>query len=163
LASIGSDQNTLKYGMGSAAPKLPAAMLIDEARKLCGSSFRHQGRGITGVDCIGMIAVAARNGGLDIPAFCGVKDRLDYSRQPDMELYQATAQFCTRTTVLKPGCAMLFKMYGARYPQHFALYTERGTIIHSNTIVGSVVENTYGAPWTRLLHSMWLLPGVIYE
>jgi cell wall-associated NlpC family hydrolase len=101
---------------------------------------------------------------LNLPQYLGIIDDRRYSRIPtDASLYNAVAKVCKRIVIKQAGCAILFKFPGVDNPQHFAIYTERGTIIHANAQHGKVVEQTFGAPWTRLVHSLWLIPGVKYE
>lgn len=149
--------------MEDKAPVLPVSQFIAEARKLVGIKFVHQGRTKHGVDCLGLLALSTQNAGFDLAAYFGVKDVTNYGLAPDPRMLENTAAFCKRIKEPVPGCIMLFRFPGWRVPTHFAVYTERKSIIHADVKIGRVVEHGYGAPWTRLAHSTWLLAGVIYD
>lgn len=143
---------------------ITAQRLIDEARLLVGTPWQHQGRTRFGVDCIGFIDLACRNGGLDLAQYCGIRDDRNYGRSPDPVLLARVERFCTRIERLTPGCLLFFQFPGDRLPRHFGLYTERDTVIHGESkIRRQVVEHGYRAHWVRWTHSMWLLPGVKYD
>lgn len=138
--------------------------LIASVRKLIGTKYAHQGRSLDGVDCVGAILVVGKQRGIDMLALLGIDETLDYARASTPVLINHLISKGTRLPSLVPAAALLFKMPGAKYPQHFALYTEKHTMIHAEAFrMKSVVENAYGAPWTRILHSMWAVPGVDYE
>lgn len=145
------------------ADKITAMELIEAARKLIGTPFLHQGRGGVGVDCIGLVSAAARDKGIDIASLIGVTDELSYGRAPSPALLEATRRTCKQLREPIPGAALLFKMPKAVYPHHFALFTDKGTIIHAEAARSkNVVEQTYGQTWSRWLHSVWAVPGVKY-
>lgn len=138
--------------------------LIDEARKLIGTPWRHQGRTTSGVDCIGLVALATRNAGLDLAAVCGVRDERNYGRRADPRLYALVEKHCTRIDAPIPGALLFFKFKGDRAPRHFGIYTERDTVIHAEAKVrGQVVEHGYRAQWVTWTDSIWKLPGVSYD
>ena len=52
--------------------------MVSFARSMCGKArWRHRGRKPWAVDCIGLVVLALSEAG-----FSGVKDRLDYGREP---------------------------------------------------------------------------------
>jgi cell wall-associated NlpC family hydrolase len=141
---------------------IPAAALIAEARKLIGTPFRHQGHSVHGVDCLGLIYVAALNAGLhleELPEFKRVNG-WNYGRSADPQVLAHVSALCRPTPMAVPGCLLFFQFPRVAYPQHFAIYTGRN-MIHADARRG-VVEHIYGQPWVRQTHSMWLLPGVDY-
>ena len=143
---------------------ITAQKLIAEARKLVGTPWKHQGRSMMGVDCIGFVDLAARNGGHDIAAHCGIQDERNYARAPDPVLLARVEKFCTQIHQPVPGCLLFFRFPGDRLPRHFGIFTERDTVIHAESKMrGQVVEHGYRAHWVRWTHSMWKLPGVIYD
>ena len=139
--------------------------LVDHARSLIGAGFVHQGRSQYGVDCIGLVNAALKRGtGADLAVLCGFPENVSYSREPSPMLLEQTARICRRLERPVPGCVLLLKMPQAQHPHHLAIYTADGTIIHAEALRAKrVVEHTYGAPWTRFLHSVWALPGVDYS
>jgi len=144
--------------------EIPASELILEARRLIGVRFLHQGREIgSGVDCIGLFAAVFTLRGIDLAKELGVTGKVSYGREPSPLLLEATNRSCRRLQTLRPGALLLFKMRGAKYPHHTAIYTDTRTFIHADGARKNVViEQTLGAPWTRFLHSIWAVPGVAY-
>lgn len=141
---------------------VPAQALIDAARALVGTRYRHQGReAASGVDCIGFVGLAMRNAGGDLAtAFGG--DVVNYSRNANPQFFNIVARHATRIDAPVPGGLVLFKWKGPQWPQHGALYTERNSIIHALLIRRQVVEHGYVGKWCELAHSFWKLPGVSY-
>lgn len=143
---------------------ITAAEFVLEARRMVGVPYLHQGRSInSGVDCVGLGLVAAQHGGHDILAHAGVDVPLNYSREPSPWLINLVAKNCRRLTDPIPGSLLVFRIGRARFPHHFAIYTDTGTMIHADGgQKKAVIEQTLGRPWTRWLHSIWALPGVEY-
>ncbi len=87
----------------------------------------------------------------------------NYGRQPSPILLDKVSTVCRRLTERRPGALLLFKMPRVPWPHHLAVYTDTGTMIHAEAVrVKAVVEQTYGRPWSRMLHSIWALPGIEY-
>lgn len=144
--------------------EITASALIAEARRLCGTPYRHQGRSASGVDCIGLVVLAARNAGVDLFAECGIDDLRNYGRRPEKELFSVVERFCTPTPVAVPGCLVLIQFPGEKFPRHFALVTEADTLIHAEGLTRQqVIEHGYRAHWLRWTQSRWKLPAVTYE
>lgn len=138
--------------------------LITAARNLIGVPWRHQGRTRHGLDCIGLVQMAARNAGLDLERDCGIHIPSVYSRAPDSKLHALVSQYCRAIEKPVPAALLLFQFDNDRYPRHFGLMSERDTVIHAECRVrGQVVEHGLRAHWVRWLHSAWLIPGVTYE
>jgi len=143
--------------------EVTVGVLISAARYVIGAPFQHQGRGVGGVDCIGVLSTTFALRGIDLAQLLGVNDNVSYGREPSPFLLDATQRTCRRLRELRAGAVLLFKMPRAEHPHHFALYTDKGTIIHAESIrTKQVVEQTFGRPWTRFLHSIWAIPGVDY-
>jgi cell wall-associated NlpC family hydrolase len=137
--------------------------LLEGARKMVGTPFLHQGRTGVGVDCIGFLSAAGLRSGIDIASLIGVTDSRSYGKEPSPDLLEIVQCKCEPLREPIPGAVLLFKMPKAKYPHHFALYTESGTIIHAEAMrTKRVVEQTYGSPWSKWLHSIWKVPGVRY-
>lgn len=144
-------------------PLVSRESLIAEVRRLVGVPFTHQGRSVSGVDCIGAIALAAVNAGLDPEAATGLKDTRDYGRTPTSELLDKVSRSCRRVRVAEPGLLVLFRFPEERDPQHFAILTDRRTIVHADARQGRVVEHGYRGQWLKWTHSLWRIPGVAYD
>lgn len=143
---------------------IKAESLVMECRRMIGVKFVHQGRSIyTGVDCIGLSLVAALFAGVDLEAVAGVKVPAVYSRAPQPILLELVEKSCRRISQLRPGAFLLFSMRKAKPPHHSAIYTDTGTMIHADGVTKhAVIEQTFGFPMKRFLHSVWALPGVEY-
>jgi len=120
--------------------------MITTARACLGTPFHHQGRTpAVGLDCIGLIVVAAKAAGIE------VRDRTDYSPRPDgTSLVAALEEHgFSKADAIQAGDILLFRY--DRQPQHVALATSSDTMIHSFAPAGKVVETSIGAYWKRRL------------
>jgi cell wall-associated NlpC family hydrolase len=135
------------------------AEFVAQARTMLGVPFRHQGRGATGVDCVGVPVLAAkalRLGDFDVRA---------YLRTPhDGSLQSAlTAAGCVPCELM-PGAIALMR-WDHRWPQHVAVVTDHQHglgLLHAYSTVGRVVEHRIDAAWRRRIVSVWSVPGVAY-
>lgn len=141
---------------------IATAQIILEARRLVGVRFLHQGRSLEGgVDCLGLGIMAAQHAGLDVPAIALLSR--DYGREATPRMLEDLTQACQRLRALVPGALLLFKMPRTAHPHHMGILTDTGTFIHADAVRAmTVIEQTYGRPWTRFLHSIWAVPGVEY-
>lgn len=166
MVRIGKALSVIRFPTMTEVAPISAPQFISAARALVGVPWRHQGRTRDGVDCIGILALATKNAGLDLlglqKAF-GVVDTANYSRQSKGELLEMTARNAERIAEPIAGSALLFRWPHDRHPQHFGIYTDKKSFIHADARNGRVAEVTFGGVWTRLLHSIWLVPGVIYD
>lgn len=120
--------------------------MIQAARDCLGTPFHHQGRRPkVGLDCIGLIVIACAAIGLP------VRDKLDYGRRPDGQALIAALQAhgAERVDDIDPADVLVFRY--DQQPQHVALATEEGRMIHSFAPAGRVVETDLGAYWRRRL------------
>ena len=127
--------------------------MIEAARACLHTPFHHQGRAPgVGLDCIGLVIVALRSAGRY------VQDRTDYSRRPDGKSLVAAleAHGAQRAEAIEPGDVLLFRY--DRQPQHVALATGPGTMIHSFAPAGKVVETAIGDYWRRRLTGIYRFP-----
>lgn len=140
---------------------ITASDLIREARALNGVPWVHLGRTQRGVDCIGLVILAARNAGLDLFGHIGLADRR-YGRKADQKLFNMVRQYAQRTEV-EPGALLLFRFDGDSTPRHFGIATERDTVIHAECKSRKqVVEHGLRSHWARWVDSAWRIPGVRY-
>lgn len=144
------------------AQLVPAQRLIDAARALVGTKYLHQGRNAAGVDCIGFVALAAQRAGLDLVRIVG-GDVRNYTQAASPDFLARVQAYATRIDAPVPGALVLFKWPAPTYPQHAAIYTERGTIIHALLRRRQVVEHGYRDRWLAITHSVWKIPGVLYD
>lgn len=114
--------------------------IVDACRAYLGVPFRHQGRNRLGLDCGGLLVVAARDCGIEL------QDIQGYQRQPDgKKLLQVMRQELTQ--VYRPpeyGDVVLMRL--RKYPQHIAIITDKG-MIHAHSEAGYVVEHRLDDDW----------------
>ena len=144
---------------------------VEALRSYIGVPFLHQGRTRAGLDCIGLLAVAARDIGLGD----GAVKLTAYDRTPDNRLFAKRAgDFLERKpyTRLQPlhtqldiGDVLLFWIEKKGYPRHIAVYTgtdEHGRlmIIHSYAKQSkNVIEMPMNLGyWEQRIDSVWRLP-----
>jgi cell wall-associated NlpC family hydrolase len=133
--------------------------LLDEARTWVGVPFQHQGRSRFGVDCAGFVVALMRSAG-ELPG--DFRDVCNYGRRPNGELLALVSRHCVRTNVEVPGLLLLIRWPNTSEPSHTALLTGP-TVIHCYQRRRAVVEHSYRGTWRRDTHSLWRLPGVVYE
>ncbi len=117
--------------------------VITQARTWVGVPFLHQGRTREGVDCVGLLVAVLREVGHD-PA-----DSTRYPfRAKSAVLMQHLAAECDEQPVggEQPGDVLVCSMRGEE-PYHVALLTERGTLIHAVSLIGTVVEHHFDDAW----------------
>lgn len=113
--------------------------VIIAARQALGTPFLHQGRQVgRGMDCAGLYVYICQQLGLPH------RDAVGYPRSPyDGELErQLDAQPCLRRIALAdagPGDLLVIR-YG-RAPQHIAIRSYLGCVIHASSDHGGVVEH----------------------
>jgi len=82
-----------------------AAAFVAAARSYVGVPWRHLGRSRTGVDCIGLVLMAAREVGVDLP------DPAPYAREPQgTRLLEGVLVHAARVASPEPGDVLLFRM-----------------------------------------------------
>lgn len=145
--------------MDSGHPKdhpraVTAAQVCAEARTWIGKPYRHQGRGPTDVDCVGLIIVVCGKLGL-LPTVT----RTDYGRLPNAELIATARRLCIPIAEPEAGCLVLIQWPHDSTPAHGALCTGRN-LIHAMGEAGRVVEHGFRGRWRRMAHSFYRLPGV---
>ena len=135
------------------------AEVVAEARSWAGVRWVHQGRGRTGIDCIGLVVVVRRELGIgdyDIPS---------YPRTPDgtflAHFFNAGG---TRVEILKAQPADLLLFKEARSPCHVGIITQRNGdllyIAHAHANRHKVLEE----PVLGDLRQKWVcaiqMPGI---
>ena len=126
---------------------------VEAARALVGTPYRHAGRNKHGVDCGGVIILAARRAGL-IPADWDV---LPYSPIiPTSMILAWLREWCE--PVERPGepeAGDILLMRILRRNQHLAVATGEGSIIHCYTAAGRVVEHPLTGHWRDSIVGVW--------
>ena len=109
----------------------------------------HQGRQRDAVDCVGLVVLAARDCGLDVPLEAQYGRFQNYQRAASL-----LREFCHRVSVCVPGDLVLFKN---TQNLNLAIVTEISDeymptrVIHAQSQVGRVVETGLSFP----VHMIW--------
>jgi cell wall-associated NlpC family hydrolase len=83
---------------------MTADAFIAAARRYLGTPWRHLGRSRAGLDCIGLVLVAARDAGLSLP------DPAPYEREPaDARLVLEASRLARRVSPPAPGDVLVFR------------------------------------------------------
>lgn len=138
---------------------IPRAAVVAEARRWDGTKFRHQGRGLDGLDCAGLLVVVGRAIGID------VKDDLTYRRIPDTAQLKRVLLSNLRQKPLrdhKPGDILLFKdRHRQGHMYHLGIRTELGFIhAYGSLGVGRVVEVPLSPDWEDAIVGVFEYPGI---
>ncbi|HSX49945.1 MAG TPA: NlpC/P60 family protein [Cellvibrio sp.] len=130
-----------------------AGDVVAAARACIGTPFRHQGRvpGL-GLDCAGLGIVAAKAVGIEIKDFSG------YPRLPfDGMLKKMFDEQINLKRVEKndasPGDVLLMRIEQA--PQHVAILSYGGYMIHAYQGVGKVVEQRIDKLWSNKIVAVY--------
>lgn len=129
------------------------AAFIAAARDHVGRTrFRHQGRGPTHLDCVGLVVVALAAAGrsAETPAA--------YGREPAHDrLRDRLREHFGQHVAAGPGCAAaaqpgdVLAMAWSVRPQHVAIVSAHLlgglSLIHADALAGGVVEHVYADPW----------------
>lgn len=138
------------------------AELVVHARSFLDVPYRHRGRSMLGMDCIGMVICAVQSVGSE------VTDSRAYSPQPDgstlrrmlvHHLGEPTWTAGDSLDLLQPGDLVSLKWH--QHPGHVAIVTDYYlgglAMIHSWSEAGRVVEHRLSDPWPRRLCEGWRL------
>lgn len=126
--------------------------VVAEARKWTGTPWKHQGRSVHGIDCVGLIIKVAHGLGLSDYDVTG------YGRVPDgRELRHLIELHLDADAPDVPGAVLLMRFM--REPQHLAIRTDRG-LIHAYAHVGKVIETSLDSRWTKRIVGAYRFRGV---
>jgi cell wall-associated NlpC family hydrolase len=132
------------------------AQIVEEARSMIGTKFRHGGRSRISVDCAGLVAVVAQSLGFEF------SDEPRYSRIPrNGELKKHLDRtFIQDGKNISLGSVLLFWMDpNTEEPQHVAIASEKGKMIHAYAPSRKVVEVDVESYWLRRLCCSYRWPG----
>lgn len=123
--------------------------VIAAARTWLGTRWVHQGRGIPGLDCAGLVVKVHETLGLP------VEDRQGYRRTPNaIEFLEHIRKQTTPTPSPEPGCIAVFKE--DRFACHVGFVGWHPTydclsIIHAHALHKQVVEEPFTEHWLKVL------------
>jgi cell wall-associated NlpC family hydrolase len=132
--------------------------LIGAARGWLDVPWRHLGRTRAGVDCIGLVILAAAEAGMQIA------DPAPYARQPqETALLRGVLAHGARVAVPQPGDVLVFRM-GAVFGGHVGIATSHHTygvpaVLHAFATHRKVVEQPMNADLTRALLAVVRVTG----
>lgn len=122
-----------------------ADQIIAAARSYIGTPFNHQGRlpGI-GLDCAGVGIAAAKSLGIPIKDFSGYP-RTPFDGMLKKMLDEQESLLQVGINDAEPGDVLLMRI--STDPQHIAIKSYNGYMIHAYQNVGKVVEQRIDADW----------------
>jgi len=136
--------------------------LIACARALLGVRFAHQGRSVQGLDCLGLVLVAAEQAGYRVD---GLKpsalDQQTYGARPDTQYLQARLeQHLQRVETFQRGDLLLLNIEGR--PQHLSLVSDypvegQWGMIHAYAVARKVVEHRLDEQWQSAIAAIYRL------
>ncbi len=133
--------------------------IVTAARALIGVPWRHQGRTLRGLDCIGLLVEVAKTLGVHYV------DRTDYSRDPTHHaLLDHLRQFTTfcLPSAEKTGLIGVFRQ--SSLPCHVGIFatdaTGATTLIHTLAPVRKVIEQHFVAEQAKLIE-LRAFPGMV--
>lgn len=132
--------------------------IVTEARRYLGKPWRHRGRSMTGVDCIGLICCVGS--AFDVP----YEDIDGYSRNPDGRFVDHIKQFMIyrepQTVIV--GSAVVLR--DNHQPCHIGIITEKyGALylLHASLSKRQVVEEEWDGFWKANFRCALDFPGVV--
>ncbi|MCP4102774.1 MAG: hypothetical protein GY750_15350 [Lentisphaerae bacterium] len=128
--------------------------IVDEARSWLGIPFKHQGRTIDGVDCVGLVIVVAH--ALGLSDF----ETHQYSRHPSPTMMGRILD--AEMVRIKISEALPGDVYWMRFfkdPQHLAIISDKG-IIHSFSNVKKVTEHRIDKRWKNRIMGAYRFKGL---
>lgn len=135
---------------------IPALQLVDEARTWLGTPWVHQARlKRVGVDCLGLLGMSA--------LAVGVTGAREWRDDPNMHNYGVVPnprflitscdRFLDQVPLIDARVGDVLVMAFRRYPQHFAIVSSPGYLIHAYSSIGRVVENGVAVANARVLRA----------
>ena len=124
---------------------------IAQLRTYLGVPFWHCGRNRNGVDCVGLPICALRDLGYplaDVPA--------QYSVHVDPDVLCGWIErYCVRVDLVDAQAGDLLLFTSRRNPQHVAVLTSPGTMIHAWDAVDAVSEHVVTSAWWKVLYCVY--------
>lgn len=119
-----------------------AERLTVAARAMNGIPYRHEGRSLNGIDCVGLLICCARTVGVVPPDF----DVRGYPRRPrDHSLTKWLGNYCDRVPVRRKAAGDIVAFVGSeRLPCHVGILLPGGVrprIVHASEEEGRVIEH----------------------
>lgn len=140
-------------------PKYRRRDIVSHARSLVGVKWQHGGRNRHGLDCVGLLAVVAREIGYPY------SDQRAYDEFPDGDrLLGFLRQNLDPARCLAPGVVVAMRMWKRRTPHHVGIVSIMATgslgLIHTHSGVGRVVEHHLDPKWASRVTHLFDVRGV---
>jgi len=133
--------------------------IIRIARSTIGTPFKHQGRSLSGMDCVGLPLYVASTLGVEYTDVPGYSRRPSGGKLEDTFDAHVTSGILVRVGIheMEPGDFLMMRFSGQ--PQHLAIYTGEN-IIHSYEAVGKVCEHRMDTTWSSRIVRVYRFTGV---
>lgn len=133
-------------------------MIVEAARSWIGTPYRHQQKLKThGCDCLGLLRGVWEE-------VTGEKSETPPPYTPSwgeaqgQELMLAAAnRYLTPTSILEPGCVLVFRMKRGAVAKHCGILVEKDAMVHAHIRRG-VVEETLVPYWTKRIAGIFKFP-----
>ena len=129
---------------------------IAAARSWIGTRWVHQGRNRAGVDCVGLLLMAAADIGIELPDMPG------YRRSPNPALFVTHIRDNSLAVAEPtPGTFGIFR--DGTQPCHVGIFAERDghlTLIHAYSALGKVLEEDFIHDWPKKLVEVRAIEGI---
>lgn len=142
-----------------------ATQIICAARSFLGVRFAHQGRGMQGLDCLGLLLATAEMAGVRLNGLVpSALDARDYGARPDVVQLQARLnEHLVPVSKMQPADILLLHIAGR--PQHLALvsdYPAPGAhgMIHAYALARKVIEHRLDENWAGAIAGIYRLPSL---
>lgn len=125
--------------------------IVRIAREFIGVKWRHLGRSMTGLDCVGLVTQTGRTLGYEF------EEPEVYSREPDGRKLMALIRAQTRpadAANIKPGMVLAFR--DNIYPCHIGIATimhGQPAVIHAAANIGKTLEQTIASMTVALIEA----------
>lgn len=123
--------------------------IVSTARSYIGTPYRHQGRSIAGMDCIGLVIRVGEDCGYQIN-----HEKYVYEQIPNpIVLWAGMNSNFKPQKVIREGDILVFRIY--KEPQHMALYAGGNRMIHAYENISKVSEHNFTPAWQKRLLAVY--------
>ena len=111
--------------------------IVETARKYIGTPFKHMGRDIKGIDCVGLLICIAKDLGLSsVTSPMAVR----YPKRPGRNFLPLLKDYMDSIPIENSQGGDVAVISWVSYPCHCGILTNEGTIIHAHAQHDAVIE-----------------------